>query len=263
MSIRNQEKRLLSQDLKDKNWIGEVVENDDPEIEFRCKIRVFGLFDDLEIDAIPWAFPANQTIFSSENGGSGSGSVPKIGTLLKVTFENGDIYAPMYHSVQNVNPALKEEIRDDYLGTHVLAYDEDADLKVLYQPDTGIKIHLRDSHVTINPDESITIEHRDSLSIIELVGDTVNVVTQNRIEMTADRDIIATAPEATINGTQRTTLGPLGNFSAVGAEPLWAFLKSLSAAVDVKWPPSPGVNSAAAAAAEQASTSQNNKVSVP
>jgi len=263
MSTKNQEKRLLSQDLKEKNWIGEVVENDDPEIEFRCKIKVFGLFDDLETDSIPWAFPANQGIFASEAGGAGSGSVPKIGTLLKVTFENGDIYSPMYHAIQNINPALKEEIRDDYLGSHVIAYDEDADLKILYQPDTGIKIHLRDSHVTINPDESITIEHRDSLSIIELVGDTVNVVTQNRIEMTADTDIIATAPQATINGTQRTTLGPLGNFGAVGSEPLWAFLKSLAAVVDAKWPPTPGINAAAAAAGEVASTSLNNKVSVP
>lgn len=262
MSVKTQEKRLLSQDLKEKNWIGEVVENNDPEFEFRCKIKVFGIFDDLETDTIPWAFPANQTIFASQNGGSGNGSVPKIGTLLKVTFENGDIYAPVYHSIQNVNPLLKEEIRDDYLGTHVLAYDEDADFKVLYQPETGIKIHLRNSHITINPDESISIEHRDSLSIIELVGDTCNIVTQSRIEMTADQDIIATAPEATINGTNRTTLGPLGNFSAVGAEPLWAFLKSLSATVDAKWPPTPGVNSAAAQAAEQASTSRNNKVSV-
>lgn len=256
--------RLLSQDPMRKDWVGEVVDNEDPETQFRARIKVYGLFDDLETENIPWAFPANQTIFAAgEEGGFGSGSVPKIGTLVKVRFNNGDIYAPEYYAIQNINPTLQAEIEGDYQGTHVLAYDVDADLKVLYQPETGIKIHLKESHITINPDESITIEHSSSESIIELVGDTCNIVTNNKVEITADSEIVATAPECTLNGTQTTTLGPTGNFSAVGAEPLWAFLKSLAAAVDVKWPPTPGVNSGAAASAETASTSNNNKVSVP
>lgn len=258
------ESRLLSQDLRNKDWLGEVVENDDPETQFRCKIKIFGLFEELEIDAIPWAFPANHGIFASKDeGGFGNGSVPKIGSILKVRFSNGDIYAPEYYAIQNINPTLQSEIAGDYQGTHVLAYDVDEDLKIIYQPGVGVKIHLKESHITINPDESITIEHSNSESIIELVGDTCNIITNATIEMTASTDIIATAPTCTINGTETTILGPTGNFSAVGAEPLWAFLKSLAAAVDVKWPATPGINSASAAAAEQASTSLNNKVSVP
>ena len=256
--------RLLSQDTMAKDWVGEVVDSEDPETQFRCKIKVYGLFDELETENIPWAFPANKSIFASnDNGGYGSGSVPKVGTLMKVRFANGDIYSPEYYSIQNINSAMQSEIEGDYQGTHVLAYDEDADFKILYQPETGIKIHLKESHITINPDESITIEHSASESIIELVGDACNIVTKATVDITADSEITATAPTCTINGTQTTQLGPTGNFSAVGAEPLWAFLKSLSAAVDVKWPPTPGVNSGAAASAETASTSNNNKVSVP
>ena len=55
--------RLLSQDPMMKDWVGEVVDNEDPEIQFRCRIKVYGLFDDLETEDIPWAFPANQGIF--------------------------------------------------------------------------------------------------------------------------------------------------------------------------------------------------------
>jgi len=256
-------KRLLSQDPMSKDWIGEVVDNEDPEVQFRCKIKVYGLFDDLEPENMPWAFPGNQGIFASSSGGYGSGSVPKIGTLMKVRFTNGDLYSPEYYSIQNINSALQSEIEGDYQGTHVLAYDEDADLKILYQPGTGIKVHLKDSHVTINPDESITIEHSGSESIIELVGDACNIVTNATVDVTAGSEITATAPTCTINGTTTTQLGPIGNFGAVGAEPLFAFLKALAAGVDAKWPPTPGVMSSAAAAAEVASTSLNNKVSVP
>jgi len=256
--------RLLSQDLMQKDWIGEVVDNNDPETQFRCKIKVYGLFDDLKTEDIPWAFPINRKIFASKkNGGYGDGSVPKIGTLVKVRFNNGDIYSPEYYSIQNINPTLQSEIENDYQGTHVIAYDEDEEFKIIYQPGNGIKIHLKDSHITINPDKSITIEHSSSESIIELVGDTCNIVTKSTVDITANSEITATAPVCTINGTQKTQLGPIGNFSAVGAEPLWTFLKALAAAVDAKWPPSPGVNSQAAAAAEIASTSKNNKVSVP
>jgi hypothetical protein len=48
----------------------------------------------------------------------------------------------------------------------------------------------------------------------------------------------------------------------VAGEQLFAFLKSLATAVDAKWPPSPGVNSGAAEAAEESSLSDNNKMSL-
>lgn len=186
---KNDERRLLSYDLKDKDWLGEVVDNEDDQFQFRCKVKVFGLFDDLETDDIPWAFPSTYGIFASSDGGFGSGSVPKIGSLVKVRFDNGNLYSPEYYGIQNINQELSDEISDDYEGTHVLAYDPDEELKVIYQKGTGIKIHLKDSHVTINPDTSITIEHSDSESIIELIGDQVNIVTQNEINIDARNEI--------------------------------------------------------------------------
>lgn len=184
--IFNEEDRFLSQALNDKDWMGIIVDNEDPEFEFRCKVRVFGLFDELPIESIPWSFPANQGIFASTNGGFGSGSVPKNGTFVKVKFNSGNKYAPEYYAIQNINSVLKSEISGDYLGTHVLAYDEDEDLKIIYQKGAGIKIHLRDSHITINPDTSITIEHSSSESIIELLGNTINVFSTNEVNITAE-----------------------------------------------------------------------------
>ena len=199
--------RLLSQDTMKKDWVGEVVDSDDPETQFRCKIKVYGLFDDLETENIPWAFPGNNSLFASSSGGFGNGSVPKIGSLMKVRFSNGNIYSPEYYAIQNINSALQSEIGGDYQGTHVLAYDEDEDLKILYQPGTGIKIHLKESHITINPDESMTIEHSGSESIIELVGSDINIVTQNDVNVTATNNVNIEAVKVIVDHSDTIELG--------------------------------------------------------
>lgn len=255
------DKRIFNTDLLSKTWLGEVVDISDPLKQGKCRIIVFGLFEDLDNEHIPWAAPVNSGTFSSiEEGGSGSISIPKLGSIVRVQFNNGDIYAPEWIAIQNINPTLLSEIGDDYEGTHVLLYDVDEELKVIYQKNRGIQIYLKGSQVTINPDSSITIEHKDTESIIELVGSTINMTTQNDVNVTAANTVNIESQDSTINGTQVTKLGPLPNFSGVRAEPLWAFLKSLSATVDAKWPATPGVNSAAAEAGEQTSTSNNVKI---
>jgi hypothetical protein len=257
-------KGLSKEDIVGKIFYGQVVDNNDPEQEGQCKIRVFGVFDDIEDENLPWAAPGSSKVFGGgEDGGFGDISIPKNDALVRVSFAEGDLYSPEWHSLAYVNQAVKDEIADSYLNSHVLAYDVDEQLKIFYTPSKGVEIFLKQSHITINPDASITIEHANSQSIIELVGSDCNITTQANVNVTCPTKIEETAQTCIINGITKTQLGPVGNFGAVGAEPLWAFLKALSAAVDLKWPPTPGVNSSAAAAAEVASTSKIVKVTVP
>jgi hypothetical protein len=279
-------KGLKKENIVGKVFYGEVVDNDDPEQEGRCKVKVYGVYESddpvyvkqadgttkvsgskkVEIPAedLPWASPGSSKVFGGgDDHGFGDISIPKIGAIVRVQFAEGDLYNPEWYSIAYMNQAVKDEIADSYLNSHVILYDVDEELKAFYTPSKGFEIYLKKSHITINPDASITIEHADSQSIIELVGADCNITTQANVNVTAATKIECTTETAIFNGTTKTQLGPLGNYGAVGAEPLWAFLKSLSAAVDLKWPPSPGVNSGAAAAAEVASTSKNNKVSVP
>ena len=60
---------FLYDDLKTMNWLGEVMENNDSEKLGRIKVKVYGKFDLLETEAIPWAYPSNHI-----TGGSASGS---------------------------------------------------------------------------------------------------------------------------------------------------------------------------------------------
>jgi hypothetical protein len=271
MSIKNY---IESEDLLSSDWIGEVVDNNDPEYSGRCRVRVFGKFDGtnniddpnsgfvIPDDHLPWAYPAGSAIFGGGEGkGAGSLSVPKVGTKVKIRFSGGNIYAPEYTAVQDLNQAVIDEVKASYQNAHVLFYDEDEKTKIVYTPAKGLEMFHKDSHIVINPDSSITIEHKDTSSIIELVGSNINITANSTVNITANSKVQSEASECVVNGTSVTKLGPAPGYSAVLAEPLWTFLKILASAVDAKLPSTPGVLTNQAASFEQLSTSKNVRLS--
>lgn len=76
------------------NYVGRVVNNEDPEKLGRCQIRVFCVFEENRIkdEDLPWAMPDMNFIGSKV----GSFVVPPVGAIVKVYFNNGDIYQPHY-----------------------------------------------------------------------------------------------------------------------------------------------------------------------
>jgi hypothetical protein len=186
----NERSYLLSDDLGSKEWVGIVVDANDPELMGRCKVRVYGIFDTLPDEHLPWSFPAANNTFAGGEGGYAFISVPKIGSLVKIKFANGDRYSPQYLGLININPDVQEEISGTYEGSHVLLYDVDEDMKIFYTPGKGLRIALLQSNLTINPDKSITIEHADSKSIIELNGENINVTSQTEVKVTSQKVII-------------------------------------------------------------------------
>jgi hypothetical protein len=249
------------EDLRSRIWLGPVVDNNDPEQLGRCRIKVYTLFDDLEDDQVPWAFPVTNNSFAGGAGGFGSISIPKVGAIVRVQFSEGNLYSPEYYGIQTINRAMQADLADSYLNSHVLAYDEDEQMKVLYTPSIGLELFHKDSHITINPDSSITIEHKDSQSIIELVGTSINITANSTINITSNSLIKGESSEVSLNGTAVTKLGPAPTYSAVLAEPLWTFLKMLASSVDAKAPSTPGAMTGAASSFEQLSTSKNVKLS--
>lgn len=97
------ENELGSDNIRDTHWLGEVVDNNDPLKNGRCKVKVYGKFDLIPTDAIPWASPSN--VFAP-----GQHVVPRKGDIVSITFDNGNIYLPMYAYQINQNPELKKEV---------------------------------------------------------------------------------------------------------------------------------------------------------
>lgn len=246
---------FIKRDLDYNEWVGIIINNQDPIFSGRAKVRVFGVMDNIEDAHIPWATPINSNIYAGE--GSGSISVPKLGQFARIQFNNGDIYSPEIVAIQNLDSNLINEIKEDYEGTHVLLYDPIADLKVIYQPASGFMIYFKESFFQITPDSMITLQHADSDSLIQMEGDITRIVTKNEVEVVASAKVTVSADEVLIDGANTTKIGPGPYNHAMLAEPMWALMTTLATALDAKLPPTPGVNVGVVEAAKQAATSTN------
>lgn len=248
-------KLILGRDLHDNDFIAVVVNNKDPLFSGRCQIRPFRLLDDIPDSDLPWAIPANSTIFAGN--GAGSLSVPKIGIIVKIVFNNGDIYSPEYTTIQNIDSELIQRIKDDYEGTHVLLYDPDEELTVIYQPNSGFQMFHKESFIQISPDSMITIQHANQDSLIQLEGDKINIVTKNEVNISAAAQATITADEVVVAGNQTTKVGVGPYQHTLLAEPMWALLTSICSIIDQKFSATPGVATGLVEAAKSAATSTN------
>jgi hypothetical protein len=76
-------------------WRGKVMDNNDPLLRGRIRVKIIPWFSKLETDQLPWAVPAF-SIFCGSGVGSGSFSVPDIDSFVFIFFEAGDLYQPVY-----------------------------------------------------------------------------------------------------------------------------------------------------------------------
>lgn len=223
-----------------------IIENSaDPEKVGRCKIRVYSIFDDIPTADLPWAVPSQKSVFFGQSGKAGSVSIPKNGSVVKVEFDQGDIYSPQFYEIQELADDVRAELAKgdpstNYQGSHIILFDGDEDLKIWFTREKGITIQLKNSRVNIAQDSSITIEHKDTQSIIELQGGTIRLTSDSQINMTAGTQIKASSNQAWIDG-KFTRIGhsPV-NGPAVLGDKLFVLLQTLASAIDAKMPTTPG-----------------------
>jgi hypothetical protein len=257
MTLINRE-RLKKSNAEISHYLGVVVDNKDPEFKGRAKIKVFGVFDDLKNEEIPWAHQRFEMSYG-EGGGSGRFSTPKLGSVVHVQFNNNNYYSPEYKAIQELSPDLIDEISRSYDGAHSLIYDGIEELRIYYTVEKGLVIDLKDSKIVIRNDNSILISHADDTSTMEFRGGIITKYADQEINTVGVNKIKHSSEEVHVDG-KTTNLGHNPVFSAVCAEPLWDFLKKLSAAVDSKQPATPGVNTTLAEIYEGLSTSKSVRV---
>lgn len=130
------DKELDRDNIRETHWIGEVVDNNDPKFLGRCRIKVFGKFDKLPTDSIPWATPMNRDFVGSHH-------TPNIGTIVAVRFDNGNIYHPEYWFQIDQSKSLKTDILEQSNEPHnvvSLVYDEVRNIRIYHSPEDGIVI---------------------------------------------------------------------------------------------------------------------------
>ena len=118
--------------------LGEIVDINDPLKQGRARIRVFGFFEDPEIEDIPWAEQSSALSFSSARG-SGNITIPRLGSVVTVYFDGSNYYKIYYGSEMETSPDLLAEIADSYEGAQSLWYDVEAQNS---KGNTGLKLFL-------------------------------------------------------------------------------------------------------------------------
>lgn len=231
--MKNSQDNRFKEELNGTDWLGIIVDNKDELCSGRCKVRVFEKFDELSDDLLPWAYPIQSNVFASskEDGGYGSFSYPKIGTLVRVKFQNGDIYSPEYYNVQNINTKLQTEIKESYENCQVITFDEDEDLKIIYTKNKGLILWHKGSFLNVNKDKHITIEHVGGTSKIELIDGNLNI--------TSNSNIIEKSPLIHLDSSD-TKLGPSGFEACTRCDSLMQLLTQLATMIDAKVPSTPG-----------------------
>ena len=146
-------------DLRNTSWLGEVVDIADPQKIGRIKVKVFGKFDELTNEDIPWAYPGNNISAGSADGGSFF-SVPKLGSIVSIKFDNGNIYYPEYFFNQHLSQDARKEIENSYENAHIIVYDTvtDGKLKIFFTQEKGLMLDYKESQINIKPDKSIVIK---------------------------------------------------------------------------------------------------------
>jgi len=141
--------------LKNKIFVGLVEDNIDEKRKGRVRVRVQGVFNDIELEHIPWASP-----FRGLDGKDFR--VPAIGKIVNVVFPEGNLYDPQYTYSENYNINLQNKLDnledDNYtnfvallLDDRTQIYSDDDNLRLDYYYNQlsihkkGINVHLKDN----------------------------------------------------------------------------------------------------------------------
>lgn len=175
---------LVVDNLRDTHWLGEVVDNLDPLKEGRCRVKVFGKFDKLPTGDIPWASQGNEHF-------TGSYNVPKVGDIVSIRFDNGDIYHPEYFFT--VDSKDRDGYKDEVLSeldesastkSHSMLYDIEQNVRVYYHPEDGLIINLG-MDATRKKEPYIQIKNDGEINIFT-ESNNITVQTDQKVEVKCD-----------------------------------------------------------------------------
>lgn len=183
--------------------LGRIEDINDPLKLGRARIRVFGFFDDLEVEDLPWAEQISGLSFSSARG-NGNISIPRVGAIVNVQFDGSNYYKLFYEFEKETSPELLEEIADSYEGSQSIWYDVEAEpgpLKLFYTKKKGLVLSLGDAKIQLD-----TQDGGDLRIVIEMGKDQIRMEKNQVIINSNNIKLGENATEALIKGNQFLTL---------------------------------------------------------
>ena len=195
---------------------GIVEDNLDPNKAGRVKIRVFGVYDDIPLDDIPWAEYADPLM--GGQAGFGGIIVPDIDTKVWVFFEQGNHMYPVYFAGA---PSHIDMPNEKDIGTYPAEPEhwnqrEPAQYPYnrVYRTKSGHVIEIDDSPAQ----ERIRISHRTGTQVIMFENGDLHELVVGDVE----RRILGNVNEVIEGNLTRSVIGKLVEQSGDGSDYLSA-----------------------------------------
>ena len=204
--------------------LGEIVDINDPLKQGRARVRVFGFFEDLEIEDIPWADQSSSLSFSSARG-SGNITIPRLGSVVTVYFDGSNYYKIYYGSEMETSPDLLAEIADSYEGAQSLMYDTDAQpgpLKIFYTRKKGLTISLGDAKIQLDTQDGGQLR-----VVIEMGEDQIRMERRKVIINSNNIELGEGATQSVIRGDAFKTFFDTHVHAGAGSPPVVPMIPSL------------------------------------
>jgi hypothetical protein len=204
--------------------LGEIVDINDPLKQGRARVRVFGFFDDLDVEDIPWADQISGLSFSSSRG-AGNITVPRLGAVVNAQFDGTNYYKIFYEFEKETSPDLLAEISDSYEGAQSLIYDTEAEpgpLKLFYTRKKGLTISLGDAKVQLDTQDGGQLR-----VVIEMGKDQIRMENSKIIINSNNIELGEGATEAVIKGNAFKTFFDSHVHGGAGTPPAVPLIPSI------------------------------------
>jgi len=204
--------------------LGEIVDINDPLKQGRARVRIFGFFEDLEIEDIPWADQISGLSFSSSRG-SGNITIPRVGAVVNAQFDGSNYYKVLYEFEKETSPDLLAEIADSYEGAQSLIYDTDAQpgpLKIFYTRKKGLTISLGDAKVQLDTQDGGQLR-----VVIEMGEDQIRMERRKVIINSNNIELGEGATQSVIRGDAFKTFFDTHVHAGAGSPPVVPMIPSL------------------------------------
>lgn len=189
-----------------KSYLGVIVDINDPLKQGRARVKVFGIFDDLPTEDIPWAEPGTASEYFGGGKGGGAVSIPRIGTVVYCSFEGENYYKLYFDTIKEFSPDMVTEMNEEnsYEGFHSLLYDSEAQpgsLKLFYSRKKGLVFELGDAKVQLD-----TQNGGELRVVVKMGDDEIRMENKKVIVNSSNIELGEAAIEKIIKGSTFLTL---------------------------------------------------------
>jgi len=146
---------LKKVEILKRQYIGIVVDNEDPKRLGRVKVTIAGVLTG-EADTLPWVFPKNPP-GQGGTGATGAIECPDVGSQLIIEFPFEDVYSPFYTGFWQSNETHQGEFDEDYPNTRGWQDADGTYFKVNTAKRFSDYYHAAGSRMRHNADGSIDI----------------------------------------------------------------------------------------------------------